>query len=176
MQEVSIYQQVRNAELNLVMFLVTNNLPFLLMDSLPNLLRECCPDSAIAKKLHCARTKSTQLIDTIAQQGRKCVISALQNKKFSLIVDETTDVSSKKCVVLVARYVDNGRVRDRFMALLEVVKADAMSIYNLIKEFFNKHNIPFCNMIGLATDEASVMAEILEDSKLYCRRRQIFSF
>lgn len=128
------------------------------MDSLPNLLKECCPDSAIAKQLQCGRTKSTQLIDKISQQGRKTVIFALRNKKFSLIVDETTDVSSKKCIVLVARYVDDGQVRDRFVALLEVQNADAISLFNLIKEFFNQHNIPFKNMIGLATDGASVMA------------------
>lgn len=97
---------VKNAEYTLVMFCIMHNLPFVLMDYLPSLLVECCSDSSIAKLLHCGRTKSTQIADYIGMEARKKIISQLQTTKFSLIVDETTDVSTKKCLVLVARYFD----------------------------------------------------------------------
>lgn len=158
-EQLKSQQKVKNAEFALVMFCITHNLPLLLMDYLPALLVECCPDSSIAKLLKCGRTKSMQVIDYIAKQASQKVISALRNKKFSLIVDETTDVSMVKSLVLVARYVDSARVvQDRFTALLELTKVDARSIFNLIKEFFATHEIPLKNLIGLATDGANVMA------------------
>ena len=47
------------AEAILANMLVEHNLPFLLMDHLPGVLRHPFPDSAIAKEMKCARTKST---------------------------------------------------------------------------------------------------------------------
>lgn len=151
--------QVRNAELTLVMFCITHNLPLLLMDFLPGLLVECCPDSSIAKLVKCGRTKSVQLVEYIAKQASQNVMSDLRTKKFSLIVDETTDISTKSCIVFLARYFDKAHgVHDKFIALLELTKSDAISIFNLIKDFFSSNNIPLKNLIGLATDGANVMA------------------
>ncbi|XP_017481522.1 PREDICTED: zinc finger protein 862-like [Rhagoletis zephyria] len=152
-------QQVRDAELTLVMFLITHNLPFLLMDYLPGLLTECCPDSNIAKNIKCGRTKSVQLTEFLSNLASKNIVNYLKQNKFSLIVDETTDVSMKKCLVLVARYVDSVHVvHDRFLAMIELAQADAQTIFFAIKEFFRKYSIPLQNIIGLATDGASVMA------------------
>ncbi|XP_054746788.1 zinc finger protein 862-like [Anastrepha obliqua] len=150
---------VRNAEFALVMFCITHNLPFLIMEYLPALLVECCPDSSIAKLIKCGRTKSTQIAEIIGKKANDRVFETLRNTKFSLIADETTDISTTKSLVLVARFVDSARVvQDRFLALLEVTKSDAVSIFQLIKQFFNTNNIPLKNIIGLATDGANVMA------------------
>lgn len=167
---------VKNAEYTLVMFCIMHNLPFVLMDYLPSLLVECCPDSSIAKLLHCGRTKSTQIADYIGMEARKKIISQLQTTKFSLIVDETTDVSTKKCLVLVARYFDPAfGIQDKFLALLEVVKGDAQSIYSLIKEFFASCNIPLKNLIGLATDGENLMAGQFGGLKtLFCNELDLF--
>ncbi|XP_067628068.1 uncharacterized protein [Eurosta solidaginis] len=96
-------QQVRNAELTLVMFCIAHNLPFLLMDSLPALLVECFPDSSIAKLIKCGRTKSTEITEYISKQASEQIFSFLRTNCFSFIVDETTDVSLTKSLVLVAR-------------------------------------------------------------------------
>lgn len=167
---------VRYAELTLVMFCITHNLPFLLMDYLPALLVECCPDSAIAKLIQCGRTKSTQIADIIGKQASDQTLSDLKKKKVSLIVDETTDVSTKKCLVLVARYFDtNFGILDKFLTLIEISKADAISIYNVIKEFFVSFSIPMQNLIGLATDGANVMAgEVGGLKALLCNKNDIF--
>lgn len=159
-EEQQFQKRVRYAELTLVMFLVSHNLPFLLMDYLPNLLLECCPDSKIAKSLHCGRTKSTQITEILARKAKEKIIAVLRESKFSLIVDETTDISTKKSLVLVVRYMDrlSQSIQDKFLALLELFKTDAESIFQAIKDFFAENEIPFKNLIGLATDGASVMA------------------
>jgi len=130
------------------------------MDYLPNLLRECCPDSKIAKGVQCGRTKATQIAEKISKLSKNNILKTLQSTKFSLIVDETTDISTKKCLALAARYANKCSkvILDRFLGLIELTKTDADSIYNEIKNFFEINNIPLSNVIGLATDGANVMA------------------
>lgn len=89
----------------------------------------------------------------IAKQASENIVSDLKNSRFSLIDDETTDVSMKKCVVLVARCFDGvSSVQDTFLALLELI-ADAILIFIILT-----HEIPLKNIIGLATDGTNVMA------------------
>ncbi|XP_053967931.1 uncharacterized protein LOC128869404 [Anastrepha ludens] len=149
-------KMVKNAELTIVMFLIAHNLPFLLMDVFPDLLTECCPDSEVAKRLKCARTKATKITEDISNATTKDLISKLKSCKFSIIIDETTDVSTKKCLVLVVRYVASFIVRDRFLALIELPKCDASSVFEVLKNFFHNNNIPLKNIIGLATDGANI--------------------
>ncbi|XP_036317486.1 zinc finger MYM-type protein 6-like, partial [Rhagoletis pomonella] len=158
--QASFKKKVYHAELNLTMFCIQHNLSFLLMDFLPQLLSECCPDSKIAAALKCGRTKSKMLTDVLGAKAKENIVSVLQTTKFSCIIDETTDVSSKKSLVIVVRYYDKlaHKVRDRFLSLIEVSKTDADSLYNYINDFFSATNIPLKNVIGLATDGANVMA------------------
>ncbi|XP_036347132.1 uncharacterized protein LOC118756478, partial [Rhagoletis pomonella] len=159
-ENTKFMKQVHHAELTLVMFLICHNLPFVLMDYLPELLVECCCDSKIAKSIKCGRTKATELADLLGNTAAKTILAQLKTTKFSLIVDESTDVYSKKSLVLVARYMDKlaRKVKDRSLGLIELSDCNASSIYASIKFFFDKHEIPMANLIGLATDGASVMA------------------
>ncbi|XP_017468780.1 PREDICTED: uncharacterized protein LOC108360848 [Rhagoletis zephyria] len=72
------------------------------MDFLAALLVECCPDSAIAKLIKCGRTKSVAITEHISKQASEQIFPILRNTKFSLIVDETTDVSMIESLDLVA--------------------------------------------------------------------------
>lgn len=159
-EKKKLTEQVRDDEYSLIMFCVMHNLPFLLMDFLPNLLRVCCPDSKIAKEIKCGRTKATDLTEKLALKSKKNIVNSLINRKFSLIIDETTDVSCRKAMVLVARYFDHitNAVKDKFLGLIELDKCDSESIYKAVTSFLSIHNIPIKNLIGLATDGASTMA------------------
>lgn len=80
----------------------------LLMDHLPNCIRNVCPDSNIAAVLSCGRTKAkTILTKKIAPFAEEKLASKLRNINFSLIVDETTDISTTSAFALVSRYYDN---------------------------------------------------------------------
>ncbi|XP_036321125.1 LOW QUALITY PROTEIN: zinc finger MYM-type protein 6-like [Rhagoletis pomonella] len=159
-EEITLSGQVKYAELTLVMFLICHNLPFLLMDFLPALLKDCCPDSKIAAAIQCGRTKSTEIADILGNKAKNKIVRKLKSSKFSLIVDETTDLSTKTCLVLVVRYFDKltQRVYDSVLSLIELKNCDASSIYDAIKQFFCEQGIPLKNIIGLATDGANVMA------------------
>lgn len=86
-------------------------------------------------------------------------VSALLNSnKFSICVDESTDVSSVKLLSIVAKVRHNDIIRDVFVALVKVSKADAVSIYESIVKVFADNNINYKeNLIGFAADGANVM-------------------
>lgn len=93
---------VKTAELKLLAFIHEHNLPFLLMDHLPKLVAFACPDSSIAKQMRITKTKATQIttnqitIDSLLQLKERLNI----NKLYSLIIHETTDVSTEKILVV----------------------------------------------------------------------------
>lgn len=152
--------EAKNSALKLLMLLVEHNLPFKLLEHLIKLLSSVCSDSKIAKQINCSRTKGRGLIiDVLAPKSLNEAGEKLRSAKFSLIIDETTDISTSKCLAIIARYFDDGtnEVRDRFLGLLEVSSCTANALYESITEFFILNKIPLKNMIGLAADNASVM-------------------
>lgn len=152
--------KLKIAELRVLMFLLQYNLPFILMDALICLIKTVASDSAIAKDLRCGKGKAQYTTnDLLLEEGLAEMSDILRKNKFSLIIDETTDISTKKCLALVVRYFDNKerKVRDRFLAMLELSNFDAKSIHGTIVDFFDKNEIPLENLIGFASDNASVM-------------------
>ncbi|KAJ8928480.1 hypothetical protein NQ314_018961 [Rhamnusium bicolor] len=106
------------------------------MDHLPKLIRHICPDSEVAKSLKCSRTKATSLTKyRLAKEQLEIISRKLKQTKFSLILDETTDISTEKSLALVVRFFDEGVVKDRFFGV----------------------GYTLDNLLGLAADNAAVM-------------------
>ena len=78
------------------------------------------------------------------------ICSILKATKFSIIIDETTDISVTKSLAVVVRYFDQIKliIRDRFLTLLKVKSYTVEDLYNSIVSFFETNGIPFENMIG----------------------------
>ncbi|XP_017483293.1 PREDICTED: uncharacterized protein LOC108372153 isoform X2 [Rhagoletis zephyria] len=151
---------VKVAELQIIMFLIQHNLPFALITPLVLLIRHIASDSEICKKLKIGKTKATETVKTaIFHEARKDIIDILQNQTFSMIIDETTDISTSKCLAIVVRYFDKTslKVRDRFLALIELAKFDACTLVQEIRKLFKSINVPLKNCLGFASDNASVM-------------------
>lgn len=160
MPDTKIEKSIKRAELKLVGFLHEHNLPFLLMDHLILLLANIFPDSEVAKGLKCSRTKSTKMTkDCLAQEQLSNISKILQTQPFSLIIDETTDVSTQKSLVMIARYYDHlkDRCKDAFLGLLRVKDCTAQALFNSICAELTKMKIPYNNLTGFAADNASVM-------------------
>ncbi|CAG9812973.1 unnamed protein product [Phaedon cochleariae] len=102
------HQQVKRAELKICAFLHEHNLPFLLADHLPKFIRSICPDSDIAKNINCSRTKATYLTnECINLEQLEYLSNILKKSKFSLLIDETTDISTEKSLAMVIRFYDD---------------------------------------------------------------------
>lgn len=151
---------VKQAELKICAFLHEHNLPFLLADHLSKFIASVCPDSDVAKHINCSRTKATYITnECLSVEQLKVVSSILKNSKFSLIIDETTDISTQKSLALVVRYYDEllKKVRDSFFGLIKLESCNAESIFLAIQSHLAEYDIPVQNLIGFAADNASVM-------------------
>lgn len=62
------------------------------------------------------RTKCTAIIKNVLGDYRQSILlSKLKSVKFSILIDESTDVSSIKNLGIVCRFVENGSIHDEFL-------------------------------------------------------------
>ncbi|XP_072401573.1 uncharacterized protein [Diabrotica undecimpunctata] len=95
-------EDIAEAEIRLSAFIAEHNLPFLVMDHLPKVTAKICPDSKTAQGLACARKKTTGIVrNVLGTESFKNLCDDLRRRKFSLIIDESTDRSTKKHLCLV---------------------------------------------------------------------------
>lgn len=156
----SISSDVKRAEIKMAAFTAEHNLPIAVMDHLSDLVKEAFPDSEIAKKFKSKRTKTRCIIKNIlAKEFKTQLITTLQRQKFSIIIDETTDIASKKQLALVVRYFCDKQlsVKSQFFGLIELTQSDATTITTRIISTLDKHSIPLSNVIGYASDTTNVM-------------------
>lgn len=147
------------AECLFTAFLVEHNIPIAASDHTGKLFRAMFPDSAIAKTFRCGRTKSTQIIkNAFLPHALQKIIHCMQTQLFTLAVDASSDELTKELVLLV-RYFDDsvGHVQMSFYDLPVCLIGTAESTFNVIEQSLNAHNIPFTNIIGFSSDNASVM-------------------
>ncbi|XP_074027797.1 zinc finger protein 862-like [Leptinotarsa decemlineata] len=129
------------------------------MDHLPKLIASTCPDSSIAKQLEIGRTKATNLTkNQLVEEALTELKEHLNiNKLYSLIIDETTDISTKKSMAVIIRFHDNVSIKDRFLGLIEVENGTAKGLFETVLKLLKDNNITIENMTGLGADNCSVM-------------------
>lgn len=83
----------------------------------------------------------------------------LKSTKFSIIIDETTDISTKKCLAVLCRFVNTSQtaIKDQLLSLIEVEDCSASGLTNAILDLLKKFEINHNNVIGFGADNASVM-------------------
>jgi len=88
----SVELSIKKANLYLAAFVAEHNVPFKIMEHMPQLIKKICVDSEIAKNIACSRTKVTAIVrNVLGQSNLEEICGILNNVKFSLIIDESTD-------------------------------------------------------------------------------------
>lgn len=96
---------------------------------MPKLNASIYPDSQIAKQVRCGRKKTTQILTQIIAPANVENISddiCLKNMPYSIIVDESTDITTTKTLAVVIRYFCGANVKDRFLDMIEVTDQTAI--------------------------------------------------
>lgn len=141
------------------MFAAEHNLPFLLFDHLSQFICSL-PGKETIQAVKCSRTKASNLVNNkVGPFVQNALASILQKNYFSVILDETTDISTSKCLVVIVRYYNKieEQTVDSFFGLLELNVGTTDAIFEAVTNLFAKHSIPLTNLIGFASDNASVM-------------------
>jgi hypothetical protein len=122
-----------------------------------SLCKDVFPESKICRDLKTKRKKTSQLIfNTIAPFFKNEIVQDLKMNNFAVVIDETSDISTKKSLIILVRYWKDGEVVDRIFDLIEVKDASAKTLFSMIKNIFDKNQITK-NLIAFAADNASTM-------------------
>lgn len=106
--EVGDADMVGRAEIKLVTFMAEHNIPFNSADHLTDLLRDMFLDSPTAQRMQLKRSNAGYVMKEIAKVSHNSLINDLKANKFSIIVNETTDISTSKTCAIVCKYFDKG--------------------------------------------------------------------
>lgn len=158
-------EAVARAEIKLACFIAEHNLSFNTANHMVELHKIIYPDSAIARAVKLKRTRCTDVVKTLG----RCVTTELAEKlrryKFSIIIDESTDVSTTKSLAVVVKFYDDDKkvISTNMLDLVEIFSADSCepsgstgrNLYDLVMHTLHTHNIPLDNLVGFAADGAS---------------------
>ena len=151
--------QAIEAEVRWATFVAKHNISFLASDHATKLFSKIFPDSAIAKRFSCSRTKTTAIVNkALAPHFTQRVIESMSSGPFSLMMDESNDRRDKSCIILV-RLLDPqiGEVRTRFLDMPVVNIGTATNLFQALKESLTKNGLSFDSTVSFMSDIANVM-------------------
>ncbi|XP_035840160.1 zinc finger MYM-type protein 1-like [Helianthus annuus] len=99
------------------------------------------------------------ICNCFAQEVLKQIFEELADDVFSILVDESRDISKKEQMAVVLRYVDkHGVIKERFIGLVHVMETSALSLKSGIDDLFSRYNLSLARVRGQGYDGASNMA------------------
>ena len=100
-----------------------------------------------------------EIIDIIASLVIKDISKAVEEAdRFSIIVDETTDISTTEQVSVCLRFVDEGRIRETFIGFHDVKSTTGEALFELICEVLDSNGFQIKSLVGQCYDGASNMS------------------
>ncbi|XP_011884095.1 PREDICTED: uncharacterized protein LOC105571237 [Vollenhovia emeryi] len=154
--------KVKRAEIKLATFFAEHNIAFTNVDHLIPLIKDICIEPEVVQDLSLGRLKCTNIVkDIVAKRETEKLVEILKGRKFSVLIDESTDITDNKLMCILVQYVSpfDKRVKTQLLELLSLnaVDCSAKKIFEVFKTFFLEKEIPIKNIIGMACDNASVM-------------------
>ena len=143
----SIDLEVSKAEALWSKFVVEHNLPFSVSDCFSNLIPIIFPDSTIASKFSCKCTKTAAIVtEALAPNEQECTIKHAKAGPIAVMIDESNDIRNDKGCAIVLRVINTDMlcVQNRFLD-------------NLFEIIMKNNGIPWENVKGFSSDNASVM-------------------
>ena len=102
-----------------------------------------------------------EILALLAQIIRKEITNELYaSVNFSLIVDESKDISKKEQLSVVVRYLFSNSIHEEFLDFIQLHKLDAASLKDKLAEILKSCEIDPNNCVGQTYDGASVMSGV----------------
>ena len=141
-------------------FFAEHDLPFILGDHFWDMIRHAAPDSEILKTASAKRTKMSYLtVHGLGEHEARRVAELCKNRKYSIMIDESTDVSVRRVMALVVRlYVkDDMATRDFMLDLVEPFDGTARGLFDAMMKSLEAAGMDTKSIIGSGADNCSTM-------------------
>lgn len=104
-------------------------------------------------------THSNELLSIMAKQVQRNIVNDIKKAKlFSILIDETQDLSRHEQVSFIVWYVDDMfQPHEVFLGFYKTNKTDSETLTNLIKEVLSKNDLKIENIRGQCYDGAAAM-------------------
>ncbi len=155
LKELTEEMKTKKFELQIALYIATKS-SFLAVDDLCEILQNKFGKNAIS--MH--RTKCTALVKKVlAPHFKNELCEEIKDTPFSIMVDESTDISCTKLVALSIRYYSERMktIINTYLGSSEIVKADAVGLEGAVRLMLDEWKLEGKNMIGLGTDGAAAM-------------------
>ncbi|XP_022873564.1 zinc finger MYM-type protein 1-like [Olea europaea var. sylvestris] len=97
------------------------------------------------------------IVNAIVSECLHVIIENIRDSFFSILVDQSRDISVKEQMSVVIRYVKNGCILEHFIGVIHVLNTTAASLKAAIDQLFSTHNLSISNLRGHGYDGASNM-------------------
>ncbi|XP_021769839.1 zinc finger MYM-type protein 1-like [Chenopodium quinoa] len=98
------------------------------------------------------------IINACAKETTKTILEELGDGFFSILVDESADVTEKEQTAVCLRYVNKmGEVCERFLCVVHVPNTTSLTLKNAIESIIMEHSLTFSRVRGQGYDGASNM-------------------
>ncbi|KAH9792382.1 TTF-type domain-containing protein [Citrus sinensis] len=134
--------------LELLKFLADHNedIKAVTLENAPSFFKVTCPDT------------QKDIVSACAIETTNAIIREMGDAFFSILVDESRDVSIKEQMAIVLRYVNiSGQVVERFIGIEQVGSTTAQSLKEAIDRIFSRHGLSMSRVRGQGYDGASNM-------------------
>lgn len=155
---LAFYDELFNNKVKVTLFLIQKNLSFALAPEIAGLMKSCFSDSLLAKHMVVNEKNTKDIVFGIKECVKAEIYDLLKTKPYALLVDESTDVSNKKQLAFIIRYLNESYEYE--YALLDMVhieRANSVLLYTKLKEAFHNDGNLMNNLVGLSTDGARNM-------------------
>lgn len=134
---LSFDERKKIAEIRYAAFIAEKNISHETAKEILTFFQEIGKDSDILQKMNINRSKCTNVItNVLCPVETQRVVNSIQNTKFSIFIDETSDISNKKWLTFFVRFVDLAtlEIRSQLLKLINI-NAQNSSAEELFKAF-----------------------------------------
>ena len=98
------------------------------------------------------------IVSAAAVETSNAIIMELRDAFFSVLIDESRDISTKEQMAVALQYVDKkGHVVERFLGIKHVTNTSALSLKAAVEDLFCRHGLNLSRLRGQGYDGASNM-------------------
>lgn len=148
------------AEMRISLLVAEHNLSFNALQGVVQTFKSVFKDSRLSNKIKLGRTKCTNIINNVINPAlSQELVLVINDKCFSVLVDECTDVANNKNLCILIEFKNkNSKVETQLFDLIQLQDScNAATLYMEFSKCLERFNLTVSNIVGYCSDNANVM-------------------